>query len=254
MLPALTGWNPTRDGLHTTALTLGRIRKSFIKPQPNALHLTLRVTRAGLTTGPLLTTSGTHSIDADFTTQQISAGFADDPFPMTQTGLNALLEAAAAVSENGLREGDPVPEIEIAAPYATEYANVQYTVFTALARFRAGISGRMTPLIVWPHHFDLSFLYFTGDGNDEHNDPHMNFGFAPYSDTIDRPYLYMYGWPLPDGITTQPLPAPAQWVTDGWTGVMVDYDTLVAETDPQAVIEQVCDGLFTLFAGQMGRE
>jgi len=250
-LPPLTDWMTTCHGLHTVAQVMGRVRKSFIAPQPNALHLTLRVTSHGLTTGPFTTTSGTHTINADFTTQQIHASFAVDSFPMTQPGLNALISAAEAEAENGLREGETLPEVTIDAGHAADYARAQYAVFTALARFRARLGGRITPLALWPHHFDQSFLYFISGEGDEHSDPHLNFGFAPYSDTITRPYLYMYAWPMPEGITAQPLPTPAEWVTDDWTGVMIPYDKLVEDADPQATIEAVCAAVFDVFVQHM---
>jgi len=251
MLPSLTDWMTTCHGLHAVAQVMGRVRKSFVSPQPNAQHLTLQPIRHGLTTGPFTTNSGSHSLSGDFTTQQITASFAERPFPMTQAGLNALLNAATAEAKTGLREGDPPPEISVDASHAADYATVQYAVFSALARFRARLSGQMTPLVLWPHHFDLSFLSFISGDGDEHSDPHLNFGFAPYSDTIPRPYLYMYGWPMPDGIMKAPLPTPAEWVTEGWHGVMVSYDKLLDEPDPQATIESVCAAIFTLFASHM---
>ena len=60
--------------------------------------------------------------------------------------------------------------------------------------------------MLWPHHFDIAFIRFVGEGTDEHKDPQLAFGFAPQSDGIDMPYLYWYGWPMPDGLADAPAP------------------------------------------------
>src|SRR5919109_78870 len=64
----------------------------------------------------------------------------------------------------------------IDAHASADYAQALDRVFTATARFRARLTGLQTPIVVWPEHFDLSFLWFaTERATDEF--PHMNFGF-----------------------------------------------------------------------------
>ena len=44
---------------------------------------------------------------------------------------------------------------------------------------RARLNGPMTPIVVWPEHFDLSFLWFaSAQATDRF--PHMNFGCASW--------------------------------------------------------------------------
>ena len=129
---------------------------------------------------------------------------------------------------------------------ARDYARALYSVYSATARFRARLCGFMTPAIIWPHSFRPIIFVFCGSGSDEQNDPHMNFGFAPYSATIDRPYLYFYAWPIPEGIMFVPLPEPAQWFDEDWTGIIVDYDKLRQEDDPEYVVEMVFLSIFNI--------
>jgi hypothetical protein len=96
----------------------------------------------------------------------------------------------------------------------------------------------MTPIVVWPEHFDLSFLWFAGQQADDRH-PHMNFGFAPFSDDLDRPYLYAYAYPMPERFEQLPLPEGATWHTEGWQGMVYPYDTLAASTDPDGQVEAI---------------
>lgn len=134
-----------------------------------------------------------------------------------------------------------------------DYATVLFTVWTALARFRARFGGPMSPAVVWPHHFDLSTLVFHPENNqamDEHG-PHLNFGFAPYSATVAQPYLYAYAYPYPESYTVPDLPKGARWQTQDYTGVFIGYDTLQQVAEPEPHIEGVCIDLYNALFGLM---
>jgi hypothetical protein len=252
-LPTLEDWNETRDSLHAAAQVVGRVRKTFVPPQPNALHLPLFVTRTGLTTGPMRKDGETHEVNLNLVDSTLHVSFESAPImPLTIANLRRVEEKAAQVAGKFLTNMDaPTSQLKIDPVISAGYAGALYRIYSSIARFRARLLGRMTPVVVWPHHFDLSFLYFVGDGSDEHQDRHMNFGFAPFSATIERPYVYAYAWPMPKGIMKQSLPEPAQWFDGDWRGVIMEYDTLVTESDPEYVIENVLAGIFTLFRDAM---
>jgi hypothetical protein len=257
-LPPLNDWDITRDHLHRAAQVLGVVRKAFTPPQPNALHLSLRVVPEGLSTGPLNIGSFTLNFGAA-RVEYVSHPGAKPTYIslLHQTPkllpMQILQEIAAAYPDQTLRilpkaSDDPTP-FALDSGLSAEYAAAQYTVFTALARFRARLSGGMTPLVVWPHHFDLSMLWFApGAPPDEHQTPHLNFGFSPFSEGFDRPYLYAYCWPIPPGLTQRPLPAPARWHAASWTGVVIDYDalrdTLHEDAPPAFQIEALAEAIF----------
>jgi hypothetical protein len=92
-------------------------------------------------------------------------------------------------------------------------------------------------MVVWPHGFDLSFLWFT-HGLDESKDPHMNFGFSPSSPGFARPYIYAYAHPKPPGMFDVEIPQYARWNTDPWTGIALDYEVMAVEEDVESVIEK----------------
>jgi len=253
--PKLENWNTTRDSLHTAAQVVGRVRKLFVPAQSNALHLALDVIPGGLSTGAL---PGFHQVDLDFAQGQIRSENFPQPVPIDNRMLQTL-EAQAEVVERA-QEGEGINElvqvqpgkyhIEIDEAVARDYGEALYRVYTAMARFRAGLNGLMTPLVLWPHHFDLSFLYFLDtEGSDEEQDPHINFGFAPFSDAIDRPYFYAYLWPMKASLMAKMLPSPAHWHDEDWQGAKIDYDTIIEDDQPERLIEQTLQGIFTVLSG-----
>jgi len=96
-----------------------------------------------------------------------------------------------------------------------------------------------TPLVVWPEHFDMSTLLFAGNEIDE-GKPHLNFGFAPFSDGLERPYLYAYAYPYPDSYDPPALPKGARWHTQGWTGVLLPYEEIASQQNSQGFVEESC--------------
>jgi hypothetical protein len=72
----------------------------------------------------------------------------------------------------------------------------------------------------------------------------MNFGFAPYSPGLDRPYLYSYVYPLPQKLTQLPLPPKTHWHTTGWIGTVTLYDDFRAEQDPLGFVAETLQGIY----------
>ncbi|HEX2906108.1 MAG TPA: DUF5996 family protein, partial [Phototrophicaceae bacterium] len=129
---------------------------------------------------------------------------------------------------------------------AADYVGVQYRLFTALARFRARLLGGLSPIVLWPHNFDFSFLLFANPEMSEAG-RHAAFGFEPRSPGLERPYIYAYVRPTPDGLTGQPLPPLARWQTEGWTGAVIQYDDLRQHAEPELALETHLLVIYTAF-------
>ncbi len=248
-LPPLHDWDATAARLHLTTQVIAALRVAALAPQPNFLHLSTAIRPDGLTTGML----PVGEVRADFTAaavvyqppqgDPVSFALADH----TQVTLTAaLLDATAAhgytltVAQNESGHEAPLHDttpLTIDLQQGTNYAQALYRIFTATARFRARLFAAMTPIVAWPEHFDLSFLVFASPQTSEEY-PHMNFGFAPFSDGITRPYLYAYAYPLPaSGYTGVTLPPQVQLDTPGFGGPLVWYDDFAALDDPEAFVE-----------------
>jgi hypothetical protein len=126
---------------------------------------------------------------------------------------------------------------------AAGYARALYTIADTIARFRATLPGETSPLIVWPHGFDLSFLWFATERASE-DAPHMAFGFSPYSAGLARPYFYTYAYPVPEGMLNLRLPPLTRWQTEGWTGTVTAYDDLTAMPDFAVTIVHIFRAMY----------
>jgi hypothetical protein len=248
--PSLDKWEPTRNTLHLASKVLGVIRVASLEPMPNDLQYSVQIEPNGLSTGQL--PIGKVTLDfVEGAVEVVPKGGAVSAFRLqehTQSSLTyAILEslrnAGHKIEINYEKVSDETPfSLDIAA--ARDYAEIVDRMFTSFARFRARLVGSMTPIVLWPHHFDLSFIWFLTNKTNEHKDPHINFGFAPFSDGIPQPYIYAYRWPMPDGLADIPLPKPAKWHTQGWTGAQVDYADFSHERHSDAVVENVLTGIF----------
>lgn len=266
-LPPLNDWMDTVLGLHRAALLLGVVQRLTQPPQPAYLELSLRATPAGLSGGPL---PGGGRLLLDLAGGRLllsSPGAAEQAFPIagrTQAelfealfaclaegelaahlppGESSFERAAAGVAARGGRYKplsaesllDPDP-IRLDPEKAQAYSLALQAAFNGLARFRAGLLGMMTPLVVWPEHFDLATLWFLG-GEINEDRPHLSFGFAPYSPGIEEAYFYAYAYPYPARYQPPALPEGARWHTQGWTGMVLPYNTLAASPNPAQAIE-----------------
>ena len=94
------------------------------------------------------------------------------------------------------------------------------------------------PILFWPHHFDLAMLWFSGrlvpdtdPEDEEHSDEQINIGFSVGDESVHEPYFYATAYPLPDTLSSVPLPNGAAWQADPWQGVILPYKHLVNEPD-----------------------
>jgi hypothetical protein len=270
-LPALPNWEPTAHQLHKAAQLLGTLRLLCLKHVPNYLELAMKIVPEGLSTDVL---PGGSEVVLDFhkVAMLIKSPAAEDHIiPLAghnQATLFAALVEALQTSElasllDSTSEGSIIDRLfsaiqagsfavtpkredltdtqsfEIDPKLSSTYGSALYAVFTGVARFRARLAGMMTPVVVWPEHFDLSFLWFAGEQPDDYK-PHLNFGFAPFSPGFPLPYLYTTAYPLPTGYQGPILPNYATWNTAGWNGVVVPYDTIAQAVDRVSFVEDAC--------------
>jgi hypothetical protein len=279
-LPILTNWEQSSHSLHEAAQLLGAIRMRVRPPAQNFLEWALRVEPEGLSTDTL-PSGGSVLLDFARATLVYRPPSGDAVvLPLagqSQVSLfEALLGAMARAGERLVepaagqsyvqallaalrasghpyapKEGELTSDRPLAVDPATSaaYGEALYRVFSAIARFRAGLEGVLTPIVVWPEHFDLSTLFFPPANAARADDgPQMNFGFAPFDATTEEPYLYAYAYPMPEGFETLALPAPASWHTASWKGMKLRYGDLLRAENPEALIDRACQAVFELLA------
>jgi len=253
-LPRLHHWEQTRTGLHRAAQVVGAFRKAFSPRLPNALHLALYLRRFGLTTGPL----AFGHIDFYMAAGEVHVTVGDELWDIDLKGHSPKSLRAALV--NGLNQhgisgelpaNDDDTPFQVDGQQAAEYTAALWQISGALRELRADWLGAVTPLVVWPHGFDASQLWFPGAVPDEHSQPHLNFGFSPGSAGLPRPYVYAYAYPMPEGLAGTELPPLARWHTQGWTGVVIDYDTLALTDTPELELVDALRGVFAKLSARL---
>lgn len=282
MLSNLDNAHPTMQNLHTAARLLGAVRLLVFERRANYLELGLKITPDGLSTD-MLPSGGEVTLDfrrlalvyqpadGDAATLSISgrsqavllesllaaiharelAGIVPDPAGVSYT---AAMFSAVEGFVNRIKPkrddlSDTMP-LQFDAQAARDYADALYAIFTGVARFRARLDGSQSPVVVWPEHFDLSFLWFAAEPDEHH--PHLNFGFAPYSAGIDYPYLYAYAYPYPAQYDPPALPAGARWHTEGWTGVVLPYDEIAQRQNSELYVEASCEAIYRALRPLLG--
>ncbi len=282
MLPGLNDAQPTLHNLHSAARLLGALRLLVHERQPNYLELGLKIepeglstdvlpaggevtldfrqlalvyrpTAGGATTLPISGQSQAALLESLLATIHASELATIVPHKAGESYTDAMFRAADGFVNRIKPKRDDLSgetPLQFDAGAARDYADALYGIFTGVARFRARLNGSMSPVVVWPEHFDLSFLWFAAEPDEQH--PHLNFGFAPYSAGIDYPYLYAYAYPYPAHYAAPKLPPGARWNTDGWTGVVLPYAEIARQADAEGSVEAACTAIFKSLRALLG--
>jgi hypothetical protein len=249
----LAHWRPARDTIQSYAQVLGRIRRALTPSQKHWWHISLRAAAAGLTTTPIPDGDQAFELLLDLTHHRLllttSRGQRRD-FPLEGQPVHTFMLQTLEL----LADQEIVPEIDQSLFTATSEGTYERTavaafwqaasqVDAALKEFRHGFRRESSPVQLWPHHFDLALLWFSGrlvpdqnPDNPEYADEQMNFGFSTGDEGIPDPYFYATAYPLPDGWSGSELPAGAYWQTEGWTGAVLPYAAVSDRDDGRSLL------------------
>lgn len=104
----------------------------------------------------------------------------------------------------------------------------------SLELFRTRLSGKFTLVHLWPHHFDFSVQWFTGN-----KDEQIETGISPGDEQYPEPYIYMNPWPFNEKVTEKRLPIGI-WHTENWKGIKVEWKDL-EKLSEQKIEEKICE-------------
>jgi hypothetical protein len=105
-----------------------------------------------------------------------------------------------------------------------------------LDRRRSMLGERVSPVLMWPHGFDMAFEWYGTRTVTERGNEHptqINLGFYPAGDA----YFYSSPWPFDPGLTATTLPHGAVWHTEGWTGAELPYEAALGGNGADVVLE-----------------
>jgi hypothetical protein len=241
----LSTWRETRDTLAGYARFLRRIRQFNSPPQKHYWHISLRPTATGLNTTAIRSAEGIiYEIELDLTKHVLmvktSSGERREVPLLGQSPKQFKEETLAVLANLGVQPAYGEQEFHDETPgtydetAVSTYWNSLIEIDSILKEFRAGFIEETSPVQLWPHHFDLAVVWFSGRkvpgqdlNNPEYADEQMNFGFSTGDDGIPEPYFYATAYPTPDGWVGSSLPAGAIWQSEGWTGAVLPYQKVV---------------------------
>jgi hypothetical protein len=249
----LSAWRATRDTIQIYAQVTGKIRRAMTPPQKHWWHASLRVAATALTTTPILAGDKTFELLLDFVNHELAIQTSHGEkctLPLHgQSAASFFADTVRALSEMGITVpvGKSLFASETAGTYEATavagYWQALSQIDATLKEFRSGFRGESSAVQLWPHHFDLALVWFSGrrvpdqDPDDpEYADEQMNFGFSTGDEGIPEPYLYATAYPTPAGFTERPLPGAAFWHSAGWTGAVLPYEALTTAAHPRALL------------------
>jgi hypothetical protein len=259
-LLALDEWGETRDALHQITLLMGAIKRANTPQHPRWWNVALEVSPTGLRTGPIpsLTGAGPFEIDLDLgaCTFGIEGGeeleyldIDEDIYTVENMGLWAVaqIELCESKTEPDLSKLKPEAELEIDDDEADDFMRTLSFLDGVFSEFTAGIpTGFTSPVLFWPHHFDLSMNWFTGvtlQGADPKDrdaaDEQMTFGFSTGDAGINEPYFYITTNSLKAGFDGIKLPHGAKWHDADWKGYVWPWAAMRALKDPRGALLKV---------------
>lgn len=242
----------TRDAIHAYSQVLGDWRASCLPHRKHWWEITVSPSVRGLTTG-LINAGIDFELELDFSADQLRGQVAGGGELNEALAGRPAGELAKTVEsfllDNGIdrnlipadkqRESFARETAGYSTDIAQDLAGALRSVGAALTEFRAGIREETSPIHIWPHHFDLAMLWLPGEkipGQDpedeESSDKQMNFGFTLGDAGIPEPYFYITAYPLPEALPSLELPRGAYWQSEGFSGAVLLYRSLLEETSP----------------------
>jgi len=245
----LAEWRATRDTIQTYARLAGKVRRALTPRQKHWWHISLRTTATGLTTTPIPAGPFTFEILLDLATHRLVITTSQgDVWHRPLAGASAAefcADTLTALERLGIQPHIDRDLFADSAPGTYDRDAVERfwqtlsQVDVLLKQFKGGLRGETSPVQLWPHHFDLAMVWFSGrlvpgvdPEEEEWADEQMNFGFSTGDEDIPDPYFYVTAYPLPDALPETLLPEDVTWQSEGFEGAVLMHESLVAAKDP----------------------
>ncbi|TQV85979.1 DUF5996 family protein [Aliikangiella coralliicola] len=241
-------WPATRDALHSYAKVLGIIRAQLVPKQKHWWHVSLLPVSNGFSTGPIYQKGEIFEIILDLANSRVIVQWHDllESVPLSgQSASTLFVEISGLLFVRKIEvSGNPEKITDQAHPdfdvdNAVNLAKALGAIGAVFQQFKNEQRRETSPVQLWPHHFDLAVLWFSGrlvpeqDPDDEENaDEQMNFGFSVGDQQTPEPYFYFTAYPTPENFNRISLPSGAQWNEDGWQGVYLSYSILCQQKEP----------------------
>ncbi len=117
------------------------------------------------------------------------------------------------------------PNLDVLAEFSKWYGNAH----KALSEVRKNESS--SPVLCWPHHFDIATLINLGEGKS------VGVGLSPGDSSYNEPYWYISPWPYPQE-SNLPKLSIGHWHTEGFTASVLSSPEALRANDVVAEQEE----------------
>lgn len=268
--------------LHLAAQMLGKIRVAHAPWMNHGWHVALQPNARGLSTLPTAATDGrTFTLTLDLCRHAMVLWVSDgsrEEVPLNAGSIAALHKRLIAILDrHGLpsRFNGRPSEIPDAVPFAEDNAPREYdrdsadrlreaiaAMLPIFGRFRAGFSGKASPVHFWWGGFDLAVSRFSGRKAPPHpggvpglpdritreaySDEVASAGFWAGGVTAAEPFFYSYVYPEPEGYRSSTLKDGRFDETYG--EFVLPYSTVRASADPERMLLEFFTAAYDLAA------
>jgi hypothetical protein len=228
---------PTRDRLRDAALVLSSLQRAFVPESPRQWQYGLEVNMRGLSTQPFKVAG--QELRATLDLVRYKVRLADNKWPLQACdGPELFSEVQVWLQSQGIEAELEKPKFSDSAEFnpaeAGLYAEALWWLEAQFRDLKAGIrEGVTSPLLLYPHHFDLSLVWFPHD-----DERQLGVGWSAGDESVAEPYLYLTAYPEPKGFTDIKLPDGAHWQSEGFSGGILPYAALAASDRPAELFKQ----------------
>ena len=267
--------DPARDHetlaiLHLASQMLGKIRVRHAPWTNHGWHVALQPNARGLATLPTAAEDGrTFTLALDLCRHVIvltTSASGREELPLDSGSVSALHSGLVAMlrkhnlpsdfSATPNEVADPVPfarddaKRAYDADAATRFREAFAAMLPVFERFRAGFTGKSSPVHFWWGSFDLAVTRFSGRTAPQHpggvpglpdrvtreaySQEVSSAGFWAGGVTEAEPFFYSYAYPEPRGFRDKPI-AAGGWDAD-WQEFTLRYEEVHSASDPAAVL------------------
>jgi hypothetical protein len=262
---------------------VGKIRLRKMPWLNHSWHVTLYVYPRGLTTGNMPYKNGSFQIDFDFIAHEIlitaSSGESQKValYPRTVASfykevfekLHILgIDVAIYACPNELDPAIPFEKDELHQTYNKEQMGVFFkallNINVVFTKFRAGFTGKCSPVHFFWGAFDLAVTRFSGREAPKHpgGAPNMpdrvmqeayshevsSCGFWPGNEQFPHPAFYAYCYPTPADFGKQPVEPPEAFYSTEMGEFFLKYDDVSGSDDPQGRLMQFLESTYVAAA------
>lgn len=262
----LDAWRDTCDTLHMWTQVVGKVKLELCPFINEWWEVPLQLTARGLTTSTIPFAGGVFVIDFDFIEHNLYIRASDGVLKalplMPRSVAEFYAEFMAALGTLGIKPNlntkpqqfqHPIPfeQDHEHAAYDPAYVDRWWRILTrvgvVMERYRAGFSGKSSPVQFYWGDFDLSQTRFSGKpseppkgtnrrGRYTEDEENITAGFWPGGPKYPKPAFYSYTYPAPPGYKTATVRPDSARFDPKLGEFVLDYDDVRRSADPEELI------------------